>query len=422
MCIRALIVTPSYPAPDYPEAAIFVHRQVMNLMRQGVQCRVLQYRPEPPRFPLWLVRRSWVNYYLRRLGWPDELEGVPIKQVFFRRLWSQGEDVVPAIGEALVRYIESHPEHADTDVVYAHWLWTAGAAALALRDCFGWPVVAIARGSEMHDWHSTQPHCRRHVERVLREADRVLANCENLRDRAEELVPGSAAGIGLVYNGCDAEVFRPAIDKAKVRRALKLETSSKLLLFCGDLIERKGVSELIESWRQFIPAHPEWQLVMVGRAVDSSLVARLKEAGNGRVLFIGPVTQRKVISYMQAADAYIQPSRLEGLANATMEAMATGLPVITTDTCGQRELIRNGENGWLVPPGDVEAIGQALDAMSKNFDMAQRFGQEARRTIETRFNPQKEAAGLADILKKTASQGQRKTESKGMAGGVEASL
>src|SRR5688572_1207340 len=58
MRIRALIVTPSYPAPDNPEAAIFVHRQVTNLMRQGVQCSVLQYRPEPPRFPIWLVRRS----------------------------------------------------------------------------------------------------------------------------------------------------------------------------------------------------------------------------------------------------------------------------------------------------------------------------------------------------------------------------
>jgi glycosyltransferase involved in cell wall biosynthesis len=352
-----------------------------------------------------------VRYYWRRIGWPDALDGVPVDSVFYQRPTEPGADVVPAIGESLVRFVQTHLELQPTDVVYAHWLWTGSAAALMLRERFGWPVVAIARGSEMHNWQTIHPHCRPYVKQVLREADCVLTNCEALREQAETLVPGSAARIEVIYNGCDAEKFRPAADRAEVRRALQLDLDSRILLFCGDIIERKGIPELAEAWHSFSAVHPDWQLVLVGRGVDVALVARLRDVGNGRVVFTGRVPHERVVKYMQAADAYVQPSRLEGLANATMEAMAVGLPVITTDTCGQRELIGDGENGWLVPPGDATALGRALESLARDPDLARRFGQAARRTIETTFNPQPQAARLAEILKRTA--GRRATASQG---------
>ncbi len=396
MKTRSIIITPIYPSPDNPQAGAFVHRQIVNLSRLGIECRVLVYRPAPTRFPRWLTSRSWLRYYWKRIGWPRELDGVRVDQVFYDRRWEEGEDVVPAIGASLIRHIESH--QIEADVVYAHWLWTGGAAALHLRERFGWPVAAIARGSEMHQWQMNNDHCLRYVERVVKEADCVLANCEYLRSRLEDIAAGRETSV--VYNGCDAEVFRPAGNALAARKALGLSTDQRVLLFCGAVTEVKGISELAEAWRDFSPSRKDWHLVVVGRIVEPRLADELRQSGD-RVKFIGQVKHEQVVKYLQAADAYIQPSRFEGLANATMEAMAAGLPVITTDTCGQRELIEDGVNGWLVPSKDPNALRRAMESLADDREQAKRMGEAARRTIEMKFNPQKEAARLTDILKQT---------------------
>ena len=185
----------------------------------------------------------------------------------------------------------------------------------------------------------------------------------------------------------------------RVRRELGLDETARLLLFCGTLDERKGLPELTVAWHEFAAAYPDWQLVMVGRATEQHLAERLKEKGHGRVIFTGHVPQQQVLSYFQAADAYIQPSRLEGLANATMEAAAVGLPIITTDTCGQREVIQSGVNGWLVAPENPSALLAALQELAADEARAQKYGQAARDTIKQDFNPTTQAQELAGILR-----------------------
>lgn len=400
MKVRAVVITPIYPSPGDSQAGIFVHRQIVNLKRQGVNCRVLVYRPAPPAFPRWMLRRSWLKYYWKRIGWPRELDGVRADHLLYNRCWTDEEDVVPEIAESLIRFVES--ERIEADVIYAHWLWTGGAAALRLRERFGWPVVAIARGSEMHNWHGFHQHCRSYVADVLRQADRVLTNCEDLRSRAEGIAPGSSTRIDVVYNGCDTEEFRPADERPHARLEIGFSSQQKLLLYCGDIVSVKGIAELAGAWRTFSSAHADWHLVMVGRIVEKRLADELRRTGNGRVTFIGQVPHPRVVKYLQATDAYVQPSRLEGLANATMEAMAAGLPVITTDTCGQRELIQNGVNGWLIPAGDPAALHRALEELAGDQERARRLGIAARQTIVNRFNPKKETARLAAILTETA--------------------
>jgi glycosyltransferase involved in cell wall biosynthesis len=404
---RVLVVTPSYPAPDDPLAGVFVHRQVVHLTRLGVDCRVLAFRPGPPPFPLWLRRRSWLRYYVRRLGWPRAIDGVPVHTVFYRRAWRPGEDVVPAIGRALAAFVARHPAVGRADVVYAHWLWPSAAAALELRRQFGWPVAGIARGSEMHDWHALHPTCRPWVEHVLHSADRVLANCEALRERAGQLVPGCAADIAVVYNGCDPDRFRPADDRAGARSRLGLGPDTRMLLCCADVKPVKGIEELSSAWRTFSARHPDWRLTVVGRVIHHELARVLRRVG--RVRLTGRLDAERVLGHLQAADGYVQPSRLEGLANATMEAMAAGLPVITTDTCGQRELVQDQENGWLVPARDPAALTRALEALASDPDRAWRLGRAARHTIETRFSTAAHVERLAAVLAETSTASRART-------------
>jgi teichuronic acid biosynthesis glycosyltransferase TuaC len=402
---QILILTPIYPWPGDPPEGIFVHRQIQNLTRLGVRCRVLTYHPAVRGLPRTLTACSWLRYHPRWMTWPKEHDGIHIAHTFYPRRFEPGEDVIPAIGQSLIRFIETHVAYQQTDVVYAHWLWTGGAAALRLREHFGWPVAAIARGSEMHYWQHLFPLCRAYVERVLNEADLMLANCNGLRSIADDIAPGASARIRVVYNGCDARVFRPADDRETMRRILRLPVHANLLLCCASLIDRKGIAELIKAWRIFSPRHPTWVLVLVGRTVQRNLVEELRRCGATKINVIGQVAAERVALYMQAADGYIQPSRLEGLANATMEAMACALPVIATDTGGQREAVRGGETGWLVPPCDSDALVAAMDALASDMAAARGLGLAARRRIEADFDPLVHAARLRSLLLGLVEQG-----------------
>lgn len=393
-----LVVTPIYPWPGNPAEGIFVQRQVHNLARLGHPVRVLAYHPAVPGLPRELAAMSWGRYHPRWLVREREQDGVRVEHIFYpQRRFDRG-DVVPDIADTAVRFIERTPEFQDTDVVYAHWLWTGGAAALGLRDRFGWPVAAIARGSETHRWQSVHPHCRAHVERVIEGADLLLANCEHLRSRLVELLPASGARARVARNGCDHTLFRPAPDREGVRRRLGLSPRLKYFLCCATVVEHKGVIDLAIAWRRFSAAHPDWRLIVLGPAPRWGVKREFARIAGDRAQLRGQTAADQVVTYMQAADGYVQPSRLEGLSNATMEAMAVGLPVVSTSAGGQSELVRDGVNGWLVPTSDSAALLRAMEEVASQPERAAALGAEARRTIAEDFDPLTAARRLSARL------------------------
>lgn len=393
-----LVLTPIYPWPGSPPEGIFVHRQVRNLRRLGHRCRVITVRPAVPGLPRSLSRLSWLRYHPRWVNWPSELDEVPVEHVFYPQRRRRRGDVVPAIADALIRFIDARPEYRETDVVYAHWLWTGGAAALALRERFGWPVAAIARGSEMNVWQNVHPFCRPYVRRVLLEADLPLANCHALAGAGSEIASEATGRIRVAYNGCDATQFRPAQSRAPARAAVSFAPDRSYFVCCATVLERKGIAELAAAWSDFAPRHPAWRLVVVGPIVSTSLADRLQDAGRGTVTLVGRVGADRVLAYLQAADGYVQPSHTEGIANATMEAMAVGVPVVASDAGGQRELVHDGENGWLVPVRDVAALVGAMTQLAGDAERARNLGRCGRDTVITKFDPLVHAGRLSDML------------------------
>ena len=396
--LNVLVVTPIYPWPDAPAEGIFVHRQLRQLMRLGVRCRVIRIHPALFALPPSLVRLSWLRYHPRWLTWSGTMDGVEVRHLFYPRRQRRGADVIPEARAALVHYVESHPEFADTDVVYAHWMWPGGAAALGLRERFGWPVAAIARGSDMHGWHGVHPYCREHVVRVLDEVDLPLANCEGLRRRAEALAPDAARRMQVVYNGCDAGSFAPASDRARLRRALRLPVDAPILLCCATVATHKGYAELAAAWAAFSLRHPAWRLVAVGPVANRGLARRLRAVCGDALHLVGAVPADRVRLYLQASDAYVQPSHYEGLANATLEAMACALPVVATQVDGQVEAVHHGETGWLVPPRDPCALAHALSELAADPAGARERGACARQHVIAHFDPAVQATRLAGLL------------------------
>lgn len=166
--------------------------------------------------------------------------------------------------------------------------------------------------------------------------------------------------ITVIYNGVDLDRFHPE-NKGKyrhlVRKELGINETDKLLLFIGTGFERKGLRYAIESL-QYLPENT--YLTVIGKGsvkLYNKLAAGISVSD--RVRFIGPAEGAE--RYYAASDLLVAPTLYEPMANVILEALATGIPVVTTRNCGNSEVVSEGENGWLIDdPTDAEEIAERI--------------------------------------------------------------
>jgi glycosyltransferase involved in cell wall biosynthesis len=152
-----------------------------------------------------------------------------------------------------------------------------------------------------------------------------------------------------VPNGVDHRVFRPAESddaKAALRRRLGLPVADFLALFVGMDCERKGLRDAMGA----IAGLADSRLVVIGPENSAALERHAKRVGAEKQVWFGGFSSTPEF-YYAACDAFLFPSRYEAFSLATLEAAASGLPIIAHAVNGTEELVRSGENGWLVPHG-----------------------------------------------------------------------
>jgi glycosyltransferase involved in cell wall biosynthesis len=400
MSTRILVVTPSYPVPQNPVAAVFVQRQVEALAAGGADCRVFVPVSRPGSVVRRWTSRSWL------VGRATDLVRaqpgtVPVHRVPYDRTGVVGEDVIPSMSEALVREAVAVSAQWRAQVVLGHWIWPGGTVALAVGRALGIPVAAMARGGDLNeaDWFGAREDCRRHVRATLPELDLPLANCRHLRDRAGEIVPGMERRVRVIYNGCDASWFRPdAAARAAARSAMGLLERDRLLAFCGAVSTLKGVPLLGEAFAALRRRDARWHLVAVGSHPEPATLEGLRRAAGDALILPGRLPAAGVRDVLHAADAYAQPSVTEGLANATLEAMSMGLPVVTTRCGGQEEAIDGRDDGWLVDSGDGPGLLAALVEIAELPEEAARRGAAARAKVLLRFDTARQVRRLRRLL------------------------
>lgn len=228
---------------------------------------------------------------------------------------------------------------------------------------------------------------------MLKRLKRIVAITEVFKQRC--LQTGfTAEQVVLIPNGVDAQVYHPCLSpqaKNLLRGQLQLPIKSHLVLFVGGIHASKGVDTLVEAWKRVHIQQPFAQLVLIGpipnrMSVDNEFLTQIEMMrARGVQIELLPV-QNNIEQYYQAADIFTLPSRSEGLPNVTLEAMSTGLPVVVTDISGHHALISDGENGLMVPVDDAPALSQCLLTLMNDPQLAQRLGEEARRTIIKDFS------------------------------------
>ncbi len=233
---------------------------------------------------------------------------------------------------------------------------------------------------------------------------------EEKRAEVRDLFGGAAAVIALseewrdylAANVCAAEriaVLHNAVDIPPEPSY----PSNGSVLFLGRLDDRKSPDALIRAGAALLPRHPEMRLVFAGDgdvARYEALAAELGVAGSCE--FLGWVSGDRE-ALLSSCPVFCLPSRAEGMPMALLEAMAHGMAVVATPVGGVPQVVRDGENGLLVPVGDDAALAGALDGVLSDAELRLRLGRAARRTVEAGFGMEAHLRRLMEIYRKAVA-------------------
>ncbi len=243
------------------------------------------------------------------------------------------------------------------------------------------PVVSIVhhlRSSEQHP--AALLPLYRAVERAyLRGVERFIFNSHTTRGVVE----------GVLGRGVDGLVATPGGDQAGSGLSVA-EITARLrgrgglrLLFIGNLIPRKGLDTLLRALRQI--KGDGWTLEVVGSDMDAAYTRRVRRLAaplGERVRFRGRLVDGALRALLERSDVLVVPSSYEGFGIVYLEGMACGLPAIGTTAGAAGEIIRDGESGYVLPPGDPAALAAALDHLARDPALLERMSLAARRRFD----------------------------------------
>ena len=190
--------------------------------------------------------------------------------------------------------------------------------------------------------------------------------------------------IRCISNGVDTKMYDAA--EPLPRSELQVAETDHVALFVGRMERQKGIDPLLTAAALVAKDRPSWRLVMVGEG-PACAEARARASADpilrGHVRWLG--RRSDVPRLLKSADLLVLPSLWEGMPNVVLEAMAAGCGVVATKVEGTEELIRDGETGRLVPPGDAAALAQALAAAADDPETTRRLARSAYSLVETDF-------------------------------------
>lgn len=352
--LRVLTLSTLFPDATRPNFGVFVERQTLGLAAlPETEIRVVAPVGLPP-FPL---SRHPGYRSLAALPRSEPWKGLSIERPRFLNLPATGGRFHAAmLSRALIPVLKRIRREFAFDVIDASFFFPDGPAAVALGRRFGVPVSVKARGADIHHWGRAAATAPR-VVAAGRGADSLLAVSEAMREDMIALgMPGDR--IAVHHTGVDQGRFRP--DPA-AKAALGIE--GPLVASVGALIPRKGHEIVIEA----VARLPGVSLHIAGDGPERlALEALIDRLGVGdRVRLLGPVRHDALPPLLAAADVMALASSSEGLANAWVEALASGTPIVIPDAGGAREVVDQPEAGQIVertPDAFAVGIGALLSA------------------------------------------------------------
>jgi glycosyltransferase involved in cell wall biosynthesis len=245
------------------------------------------------------------------------------------------------------------------------------------------------------------------LRRKMRAASFVVTCTDANREHLLKVEP--AARVHCIYHGLNAE-FTELLSgtKGAARPSMTRERKRLRALGVGRLVEKKGFDVLVEACGILRRREVPFEAVIVGEHGEHEVEIRRRIDALGlqdTIRLAGPMEQTRLFEEYRSAAVFCLPCRVldngdrDGIPNVLMEAMACGLPVVTTPVSGIPEIISDGFNGRLVPPDDPAALADALQRIDADGPLAESLSNEARATVRERFDGERFAAQLAALFR-----------------------
>jgi colanic acid/amylovoran biosynthesis glycosyltransferase len=280
------------------------------------------------------------------------------------------------------------------DIIHCEWN-SAAIDALPEPSVWQYPVVISCRGTQLR----IRPHVTPGYADALREtferARAVHCVCETIR--------GEAVALGL--DPQKADVIFPAVDERRFTPPANRPVSESFrMIAVGSLIWTKGYEYALLTLRTVLDRGIDARLEIIGDGNERQRVLfTVKDLGlTDRVMLQRTVPPEKVREAMQRSDLFLHSSLSEGISNAALEAMACGLPVVTSDCGGMREAVRDGQEGFVVPIRDTVAPADAVAKLARDPELRARMGRAGRATVESRFRLDDQIARFIALYERVA--------------------
>lgn len=361
----------SYPTTRHPNLGIFVHNLATEMKRLGAQIHVIS-------------PTSMVRALFRRVG--DELpDAVSIQRLKYFSISSRtvpwGKFVFWMNLHQLKKSLKNMKLDFDKpDLIYAHF-FPMGCAAQELAKRLNVPcIVAWGESRYKHYEHFLGVSL---IREYVSKFDGIITVNSEIRDRLVNRYGALKNRVALFPNGVDINRFKP-LDKFECRKKLGLPHDRFIVIYVGAFNEEKGINKVLKNLKK----PKNISAIFLGGGP-------IKPKGE-QVLFSGIVENAKVPLFMGASDIFVLPTIMEGSSNAILEAMACGLPVISSDRPFNYDILDESVS-ILVDPMDVEALGKAISTLIDDPERRARMSTAARQRA-LKFSLTERARRILDWL------------------------
>ena len=336
---------------DASPYCFYVHEQAKALRARGHEVIVISCVPLAPLTARLRPSSARLDGRTPKKAEPD---GVPVYYPRCLSLGNAGERLFGGAFMARAALPIARRLHAEKpfDVVHAHMLPRDGHAGLIVARALGVPFALTVHGTDVLRYFVPGKKPWRRNAKIAREADALLAVSSMLMER---VAPYRPSGFRMVVqNGVDLSLI-PEETKNIPRRVLSV----------GTLKERKCMDCTLEAFGRVAGGYPDATLTLVGMGpMEGQLRRRAEELGLAdRVFLTGGLPHEEVLRRMAESDVFVLPSWGEGYGIVYIEAMAAGMIAVGAKGEGIEDTIRDGENGFLVPAGDTDAVERVLRAV-----------------------------------------------------------